>query len=101
MIGLELEIDRDDMETPRTDEHLRRKEENGHTVIVSSEFARQLEQENKNLRRLLDKASQAISCFMDLRGMTAAELKSAHNGICILLSATKMLDAMRKTRYNH
>ena len=30
-------------ETPRTDEHLRMKEENGHTVIVSSEFARQLE----------------------------------------------------------
>ena len=31
--------------TPRTDEHLRRKEENGHTVVVSSEFARQLETE--------------------------------------------------------
>ena len=30
-------------ETPRTDEHLRMKEENGHTVVVSSEFARQLE----------------------------------------------------------
>ena len=32
-------------ETPRTDEHLRMKEENGHVVIVSSEFARQLERE--------------------------------------------------------
>jgi len=32
-------------ETPRTDEHLRMKEENGHTVVVSSEFAHQLETE--------------------------------------------------------
>ena len=31
--------------TPRTDEHLRRKEENGHVVVVSREFARQLETE--------------------------------------------------------
>jgi hypothetical protein len=31
--------------TPRTDEHLRMKEENGYTVKVSSEFARQLERE--------------------------------------------------------
>ena len=32
-------------ETPRTDEYLHRKKENGHTVIVSSDFARQLEKE--------------------------------------------------------
>jgi hypothetical protein len=32
-------------ETPRTDEHLRRKEENGHVAVVSREFARQLETE--------------------------------------------------------
>ena len=32
-------------ETPRTDEHLRMKEENGHIAIVSREFARQLERE--------------------------------------------------------
>ena len=32
-------------ETPRTDEHLRMKEENGHIAIVSREFARQLESE--------------------------------------------------------
>ena len=31
--------------TPRTDEHLRMKEENGHAVIVSGDFARQLETE--------------------------------------------------------
>jgi hypothetical protein len=31
--------------TPRTDEHLRMKEENGHAVIVSRDFARQLETE--------------------------------------------------------
>lgn len=83
------------METPRTDEHLRMKEENGHTVIVSRDFAQQLERENNNLRNLLDKASRAISCFVDLRGMTAAELKSAHNGICILLEKTRMLDAIK------
>lgn len=83
------------METPRTDEHLRRKEENGHLVVVSADFARQLERENESLRRLLGKASQALACFVDLQGMTAAELKSAHNGICILLNATKMLDEIK------
>jgi hypothetical protein len=52
----------------------------------------ELEQKNEDLRALLDKASRALACFVDLRGLTAAELKSAHNGICILLSKTKMLD---------
>ena len=51
--------------------------------------------EKENLRVLLDKASQALACFVDLRGMVASELKSAHNGICILLNATKMLDAIK------
>jgi hypothetical protein len=55
----------------------------------------ELEQKNEDLRKLLDKASQAISCFVELRGMTATELKSAHNGICILLEKTKMLDAIK------
>jgi hypothetical protein len=32
-------------ETPRTDEHLRMKAENGHVAIVGREFARQLERE--------------------------------------------------------
>lgn len=32
-------------ETPRTDEYLRRRKENGHTVVVSIDFARQLEAE--------------------------------------------------------
>ena len=32
-------------ETPRTEGHLRMKEENGHIAIVSREFARQLERE--------------------------------------------------------
>ena len=83
------------MKTPRTDEHLRMKEENGHTVTVSSEFARQLEQENKDLRVLLDKAGQALDCFVELRELTATELKSAHNGICVLLDATKILDEIK------
>ena len=55
----------------------------------------ELEQKNEDLRKLLDKASQALACFVDLRGMSATELKSAHNGICILLSKTKMLDAIK------
>jgi hypothetical protein len=55
----------------------------------------ELERENENLRKLLDKASQAIACFVELRGMVASELKSAHNGICIFLDATRMLDAIK------
>ena len=55
----------------------------------------ELEQENEILRKLLDKASQAIACFVELRGMAATELKSAHNGICIFLDATRMLDAIK------
>lgn len=45
--------------TPRTDEHLRMKEENGHVAVVSNEFARQLEEELADalakLRRLEEK----------------------------------------------
>jgi len=55
----------------------------------------ELEQKNEDLRALLDKASQALACFVELRGMTASELKSAHNGICVFLNATKMLDAIK------
>ena len=58
-------------------------------------IAVELEQKNEDLRALLDKASRALACFVDLRGMTATELKSAHNGICSLLDATKMLDAIK------
>lgn len=93
MIGLEFETERDDIETPRTDKAAYVANFGG-PVVVDADFAREIEQENESLRRLLDKASRAISCFMDLRGMTASELKSAHNGICVLLNATKMLDAI-------
>ena len=55
----------------------------------------ELEQKNEDLRALLDKANQALACFVALRGMTATELKSAHNGICILLEVTKILDALK------
>ena len=55
----------------------------------------ELEQKNEDLRKLLDKASQALACFVELRGMTASELKSAHNGICVFLNATRMLDAIK------
>ncbi len=96
------------METPRTDKMLWRAAhdddfergialcrqlERGNENLRS--LCRKFNSENKNLRKLLDKASQALACFVDLRGMVASELKSAHNGICILLSATKMLDAIK------
>jgi hypothetical protein len=90
MIGLE----RDVLETPRTDKAAFLANFGG-AVVVDADFAREIEQENRNLLNLLDRASRAISCFVDLRGMTAAELKSAHNGICILLEATKMLDKIK------
>jgi hypothetical protein len=93
MIGLELET----METPRTDKAAFVANLGG-TVVVDADFAREIEQENRNLRNLLDKASRALSCFVDLRGMTAAELKSAHNGICILLEKTRMLDAINEAQ---
>ena len=85
MIGLE--------KTPRTDKKAYTACYGG-PVVVDVDFAQELEQENNNLRNLLDKASRALTCFVDLRGMTASELKSAHNGICILLEKTKMLDAI-------
>ena len=55
----------------------------------------EFEQKNEDLRALLDKANQALACFVALRGMVASELKSAHNGICILLEVTKILDALK------
>lgn len=94
MIGLELEIEKDAMETPKTDKAAYVANFGG-SVVVDADFAQRLEQENRKLRGLLDKASRAISCFVDLRGMTAAELKSVHNGICILLEKTRMLDAIK------
>ena len=90
------DIKREAVETPRTDEAAFTA---GLVDIdieaVDAGFARQLERENEILRNLLDKASQALACFVALRGMTATELKSAHNGICILLEVTKMLDAIK------
>jgi hypothetical protein len=47
--------------TPRTDEHLRMKEENGHTVIVSSEFVRQLETELADKEKQLAEARAEIA----------------------------------------
>ncbi len=93
MIGLE---DRDDMKTPRTDKAAFTASLPGIDIeVVDAGFARKLERENRDLRRLLDEARQALACFVDLRGMTAAELKSVHNGICILLEKTRMLDAIK------
>ena len=47
-------------ETPRTDEYLHRREENGHTVVVSIEFARQLEIE------LADKEKQLAEAWDEI-----------------------------------
>ena len=46
--------------TPRTDEHLRMKEENGHAVIVSGDFARQLETELADARAEIEKQAKLI-----------------------------------------
>ena len=46
--------------TPRTDEHLRMKEENGHAVIVSGDFARQLETELADARAEIERKDQLI-----------------------------------------
>lgn len=46
--------------TPRTDEHLRMKEKNGHVAIVSRDFARQLETE------LADKEKQLAEAWAEI-----------------------------------
>ena len=98
MIELEKQqnsnTEREVMETPRTDKMVWRAAHDDDFERGIS-LCRELERENNNLRNLLDKASQALACFVDLRGMSASELKSAHNGICILLNATKMLDNIK------
>ena len=53
-------------ETPRTDKAAFTACYGG-PVVVDADFARELELENENLRALLDKASQAIDCFVELR----------------------------------
>ena len=50
--------------TPRTDEHLRMKEESGHTVKVSSEFARQLERELAEVRADVKDRDNALAAIM-------------------------------------
>jgi hypothetical protein len=47
--------------TPRTDEHLRMKEENGHVAIVSRDFARQLEAELADKEKQLAEARAEIA----------------------------------------
>lgn len=47
--------------TPRTDEHLRTRKENGHVVIVSRDFARQLETELADKEKQLAEARAEIA----------------------------------------
>ena len=58
--------------TPRTDEHLRMKEESGHTVKVSSEFARQLERELAEARAEIERLKHCKKCgkFVDIESIT-------------------------------
>lgn len=51
--------------TPRTDEHLRMKEENDHAVIVSGDFARQLETELAEARAEIEQMRQALSLILE------------------------------------
>ena len=50
--------------TPRTDEHLRMKEENGHAVIVSDDFARQLETELADKDKLIENMQRRVRYYM-------------------------------------
>ena len=45
-------------DTPRTDEHLRWKRENGYVAIVSQDFARQLERELADAKEKLRKLDE-------------------------------------------
>ena len=58
--------------TPRTDEHLRMKEENGHCVIVSSDFARQLETELTDKDKQLAEARAEIERLKKLQQFATA-----------------------------
>ena len=70
--------------TPRIDEHLRMKEENGHTVKVGSEFARQLE------RDLADKNKQ----LYDYIDTVAAMCFAARGGECNIETLQKEMNAV-------
>ena len=62
--------------TPRTDEHLRMKEENGHAVIVSGDFARQLETELAEARAEIERKDVLIE-------QMRTTLIAARNGLLI------------------
>lgn len=68
-------------DTPRTDEHLRRKEENGHVAIVSREFARQLEAELAEARAEIERLNKnmrfavAINSAMQEAGQDLPDLR--------------------------
>ena len=64
--------------TPRTDEHLRMKEENGHTVIVSSEFARQLETELADARAEIERKDALIEQVLEALRLALPEARSTH-----------------------
>ena len=67
--------------TPRTDEHLRRKQENGYVVIVSGDFARQLETELADARAEIERLNKnmrfatAINLAMQKAGKDLPDLR--------------------------
>lgn len=80
-------------ETPRTDEHIRRKKENGHTVIVSREFARQLETELAEARAEIKRLKKTAE-IIPMKTMETIEL----NGVeyvrkDLLVLVLKMMEA--------
>ena len=91
--------------TPRTDEHLRMKEENGHAVIVSGDFARQLETELAEARAEIERlrqelrdnstlaARQIVPAEMLVDDLTA-EIERKDKLIEQMLEALKAIDAI-------
>lgn len=79
--------------TPRTDEHLRMKKENGHVVIVSIDFARQLETELAEARAELERLKKTAE-IIPMKTMETIEL----NGVeyvrkDLLVLVLKMMEA--------
>ena len=104
--------------TPRTDEHLRMKEENGHVAVVSSDFARQLETELVDKEKQLAEARDKIgrlqllgkafdkggAKMIEVRKMCSTQIDGVslfvvfYNGICKKVYARNEKEAEEKAR---
>ena len=79
--------------TPRTDEHLRMKEENGHAVIVSGDFARQLETELADKDKQLAEARAEIERLSEIAEMQRVRLDKRNEEI---ERKDKLIEQMRE-----